>query len=120
MQIPVRKDALKKTNNFLSSVPKSIRRGPNNVSFVCYDATCLSQIFHEFSVDLITVAQALHWFDRPKFYEECKKVLKPGGLFVAYGYGMHWFEDPKIEMMKREVSLNHYSFEPFLVALRII
>ncbi|VVB12673.1 unnamed protein product [Arabis nemorensis] len=33
----------------------------------------------ENSVDLITVAQAVHWFDLPKFYAIAKRVLrKPG------------------------------------------
>lgn len=31
------------------------------------------------SVDLITVAQAFHWFDAEKFKEECKRILKPDG-----------------------------------------
>lgn len=31
------------------------------------------------SIDLVFSAQALHWFDRPAFYRECGRVLKPGG-----------------------------------------
>ncbi len=31
------------------------------------------------SVDLITVAQAFHWFDTEKFKEECRRILKPDG-----------------------------------------
>ncbi|KAF8938901.1 putative S-adenosylmethionine-dependent methyltransferase [Dissophora ornata] len=38
------------------------------------------------SVDVLTVAQALHWFDHPKFFSEVKRVLKPQGTFVAVGY----------------------------------
>lgn len=34
------------------------------------------------SIDLVTVAQAFHWFDKPKFRTECQRILKPGG-FVA-------------------------------------
>ncbi|MBV5349694.1 class I SAM-dependent methyltransferase, partial [bacterium] len=29
------------------------------------------------SVDLVTVAQALHWFDLDSFYTEVRRVLKP-------------------------------------------
>lgn len=36
--------------------------------------------------DLVTVAQALHWFDHPRFYAEVKRVLKPGGVFAAWSY----------------------------------
>lgn len=37
--------------------------------------------------DLITVAQALHWFDLPSFYEEVRRVGKPGALIAAWTYG---------------------------------
>ncbi len=38
--------------------------------------------------DLVTVAQALHWFDFDRFYAELKRVLKPQGLFAAWSYGL--------------------------------
>lgn len=38
------------------------------------------------SVDLITVAQALHWFDFDRFYAEARRVLKPGGVLAAWTY----------------------------------
>jgi len=38
------------------------------------------------SVDAITVAQALHWFDLPRFVEEVKRVANPGALFAAWTY----------------------------------
>ena len=31
------------------------------------------------SIDLVFSAQALHWFDRPAFWRECGRVLRPGG-----------------------------------------
>lgn len=37
------------------------------------------------SADLVTVAQALHWFAHDNFYAEVKRVLKPGGIFAAWG-----------------------------------
>ncbi len=39
------------------------------------------------SVDLVTVAQAAHWFDLPRFYAEAARVLKPGGVVALWGYG---------------------------------
>lgn len=39
------------------------------------------------SVQLIAVAQALHWFDRERFFAECERVLAPGGVLAVWGYG---------------------------------
>jgi SAM-dependent methyltransferase len=38
------------------------------------------------SIDLVAVAQAMHWFDVPAFFAECDRVLRPGGLLAAWGY----------------------------------
>ncbi|TAM97056.1 MAG: class I SAM-dependent methyltransferase [Rhodanobacteraceae bacterium] len=38
------------------------------------------------SVDAITVAQALHWFDLPAFVAEARRVAKPGALFAVWCY----------------------------------
>ena len=38
------------------------------------------------SVDLVSVAQALHWFDHPRFFSEARRVLRPGGLLAAWCY----------------------------------
>ena len=38
------------------------------------------------SADLVTVAQALHWFDLARFHAEVRRVLKPAGVFAAWTY----------------------------------
>ncbi len=38
------------------------------------------------SIDAVTVAQALHWFDHPKFYDEVRRVSRPGALIIAWTY----------------------------------
>lgn len=40
------------------------------------------------SIDLITVATALHWFDLPRFYEEVNRVSKPSGVISAWCYSL--------------------------------
>jgi ubiquinone/menaquinone biosynthesis C-methylase UbiE len=40
------------------------------------------------STDLITVAQALHWFDLDAFAEEVHRVLKPNGLLAVWTYNL--------------------------------
>lgn len=49
--------------------------------------------FTDQSVDLITVAQALHWFDLPAFYAEVNRVLKPTGILAAWCYTLLEIED---------------------------
>lgn len=38
------------------------------------------------SVDLIISAEAFHWVNHSKFFEEAKRVLKPNGTFAHWGY----------------------------------
>lgn len=38
------------------------------------------------SVDLITVAQAFHWFRQEAFFEECRRVAKPSCLLAVWCY----------------------------------
>ena len=45
------------------------------------------------SVDLITVAQAIHWFDADDFAKEVERVLKPGGVIAVWSYGMLTIND---------------------------
>lgn len=40
------------------------------------------------TVDLITVAQALHWFDLPTFYGEVRRVSRPGAVLACWCYGL--------------------------------
>lgn len=40
------------------------------------------------TADLVVIAQALHWVDRPRFYAEARRVLKPGGAIAAVCYGL--------------------------------
>ena len=44
--------------------------------------------FTDQQFDLITVAQALHWFDLPMFYEQVRRTARPGGLLAVWGYAM--------------------------------
>lgn len=55
------------------------------------------------SVDLMTVAQALHWFDLDKFYNEVRRVVKPGGVFVTYGYGNNVVDKEVAQRLMEEV-----------------
>jgi SAM-dependent methyltransferase len=62
-------------------------RGPENVQFSV--AAADSAPIEDGSADLVTVAQALHWFDLPKFYAEVSRVTRPGGILAVWCYQMH-------------------------------
>ena len=44
--------------------------------------------FDDRSMDLICVAQALHWFDYERFWPQVLRLLKPNGIFCAFGYNL--------------------------------
>ncbi len=55
----------------------------------------------EAAVDLITVAQALHWFDLDRFYAEARRVLKPGGILAAWTYGAQTMDEARVDACVR-------------------
>ena len=56
------------------------------------------------SVDLITIAQALHWLNPDLFYSEVRRVLKPNGVFAAYGYGNNVIDVPEADNLQHQVN----------------
>lgn len=64
----------------------------SNIRYQCnppkMSITELHQIVgEESSVDLVTSAEAMHWFDLPNFYQNVKWILKkPNGVIAAWGY----------------------------------
>ena len=55
------------------------------------------------SVDLITVAQAYHWFDHAAFHREARRVLRPGGTLAIWTYQLFHTTRPAIDAL-----INHY------------
>jgi SAM-dependent methyltransferase len=51
------------------------------------------------SVDLITVAQALHWFDFDKFFAEVRRVAQPQGILAVSTYTMLYAEPAITEII---------------------
>lgn len=52
------------------------------------------------TADLVTVAQAYHWFRHDVFHAEVARVLKPGGLLAVWGYGLQAVA-PSIDQLVR-------------------
>ncbi|MGH7509983.1 MAG: class I SAM-dependent methyltransferase [Gemmatimonadales bacterium] len=49
------------------------------------------------TVDLVTVAQALHWLELEPFYAEVERVLRPGGILAVWTYGGQRLEDDALD-----------------------
>ncbi len=47
------------------------------------DGTAETTTLPEHSVDVITVAHALHWFNPDAFRAECRRIIKPGGMVIV-------------------------------------
>ncbi|XP_074654569.1 putative methyltransferase DDB_G0268948 [Tubulanus polymorphus] len=54
-----------------------------NIKYLIGDASSLP--VEDESTEIITAATAVHWFDIPKFYEEVRRMLKPGGVLALWG-----------------------------------
>jgi ubiquinone/menaquinone biosynthesis C-methylase UbiE len=81
----------------------------------------------EDTADLVTVSQAIHWFDFDEFYAEARRVLKPKGIIAVWAYGLpvisaeidkvilHFHDDVVGEFWQRENRLieDEYSTIPF-------
>jgi len=68
------------------------------------------------SVDLVTAAQALHWFDIPAFFREARRVLAPDGVIAVWGYGDPILHEPALQTALHE--FNRGLLEPYWPAER--
>jgi SAM-dependent methyltransferase len=83
-------------------------------------------------IDLITVAQAAHWFQFDKFYAEVRRIAKPNAILAIWGYGLMQIS-PEIDKVihqlyyeilgdtywdkERKHLDNHYTTIPFPFAI---
>jgi SAM-dependent methyltransferase len=58
--------------------------------------------FPDDSFNLVTVAQALHWFDFGPFYAEVTRVARPGAVLAAWGYNLLRIE-PAVDALVQEL-----------------
>jgi SAM-dependent methyltransferase len=56
------------------------------------------------SVDLVTVAQALHWFDLDGFNREVLRVAAPGAAIVVWSYLWTTTDDPDVDALLQELA----------------
>jgi ubiquinone/menaquinone biosynthesis C-methylase UbiE len=53
------------------------------------------------SVDLVAVAQALHWMNLPAFYAEVRRVVATGGAIAVWSYDLAVLGDPFLDTVFR-------------------
>lgn len=61
---------------------------PDSQGLAMFVAEAQAQPLADHSLDLIVVAQALHWFATPAFFAEVTRLLKPDGVFCAWCYSL--------------------------------
>jgi ubiquinone/menaquinone biosynthesis C-methylase UbiE len=61
--------------------------------------------FDDNTFDLVTVSQALHWFQFDKFYKEVRRVAKPGAFIAVWMYALLKV-DPEIDKL-----ISHHHLE---------
>ena len=74
--------------------------------------------FRDGSFDLISVAQALHWFELDRFYPEVRRILKPQGLLAVWTYNLMQINpalDRIVWHLYNDVLGNYWPFERRLV-----
>lgn len=83
-----------------------------NITYLMEDSEKSS--FPDNTFDLITVAQAIHWFNFEAFNAEVKRTLKPGGIFAVFGYGVMHIDrqvDAVIHKLYKEILGGYWDTE---------
>ena len=65
---------------------EQVARAPRSANVHWLVAAAEASPLRDATIDLTTVAQALHWFDHDRFYAEVRRVSRPGAMFAAWTY----------------------------------
>lgn len=80
----------------------------DNVRYLCAPAEKLP--LPDGCADLITAAQAAHWFDLPAFYGESRRIGAPGSVLALVSYGVMVLDE---ELRGRFTRFYHDEIGPF-------
>ncbi|GGK62245.1 class I SAM-dependent methyltransferase [Rufibacter glacialis] len=67
---------------------KQLQQAPSSDRITYHLLPAERTTFPDATFDLITVGQAVHWFDFDAFYAEVTRVAKPNALLALWGYGL--------------------------------
>ncbi len=82
--------------------PEQVEQAPRAANIEYSIGAAEQSGYPDESIDLICVAQALHWFDLEAFFGECRRVLRPGGLLAVWGYGFVSISEQIDALMRKE------------------
>nr|XP_039271594.1 putative methyltransferase DDB_G0268948 [Styela clava] len=95
-----------------SQIAVAKKNEKSNITYLVATGECLP--VEENSVDLICSGQAIHWIDFPKFWAESRRVLKPDGSMVFYGYGLLQLIPEQMPVGFDETTMNEKATELLL------
>lgn len=72
--------AVEPNNDMINIAKENLREYENLIKFK--EEPAESTKIADNSVDIVTVAQAFHWFDKESFKRECKRILKENGTIA--------------------------------------
>lgn len=73
----------------------------SNVEYICASIENMGLLDN--SIDLVASASAAHWFNLPKFYQECRRILLPHGAIVLFTYTWPETSDPLVSRGLKKV-----------------
>lgn len=91
---------------------EQLNRAPENAKVEYIVAPAEQVPIESHSVDLVAVAQAMHWFDFERFYAECRRVARKGGVLVAWTYGSPTM-DGEVGAALREFMYGPHAIGPY-------
>ena len=93
---------------------KQIGQAPQRENIFYSIARAEQSALPSHSVDLVTIGQAIHWFDFYSFYEEVRRVARPGAVVAAWTYTLIQITpdiDRIIQKLYSGILKDYWSFE---------
>jgi ubiquinone/menaquinone biosynthesis C-methylase UbiE len=79
--------------------PEQVKQAPPRANMRLQLGTAESTGLPPACADLVTVAQALHWFRVAEFYAEAARLLRPGGTLAIWGYDNCTLDPPAADAL---------------------
>lgn len=77
-------------------------QAPRHEGITYRNANALDSGLADHSIDVVTVANAMHWFHGEAFEREVRRVLRPGGIIAAWSFAYAEIS-PAIDRLTRRV-----------------